>query len=157
MLVYYTGICTITYIRISYDYFQDPVDDEEYESVCIPSHNEHPSQNIRVLRVTGGTHPPHVSRLHVFSSCSIVFWYMVYGTFAQLITEVTTLWIMKMAGSPVTRNTRHRISGCNTGYWRDITFQLQQIDVQKIHVLSGFSYYNHKYRHISALQGSYWL
>ena len=78
---------------------------------------------------------------------------MVYGTFAQLITEVTTLWIMKMAGSPVTRHTRHRISGCNTGYWRDITFQLQQIDVQKIHVLSRFSYYNHKYRHISALQG----
>ena len=32
MLIYYTGICTITYIRISYDYFQesdnDPVDDE---------------------------------------------------------------------------------------------------------------------------------
>ena len=98
------------------------MDDEEYEGVCIPSHNEHPSQYIRVLRVTGGTHPPHVSRLT--SSVVVVLyfgiWYMV------LLHKYLELWIMKMAGSPVTRHTRHRISGCNTGYWRDITFQLQQ-------------------------------
>ena len=57
------------------------MDDEEYEGVCIPSHNEHPSQNIRVLRVTGGTHTPHMIPS---VTSSVVF----DGTFAQLFIIV---------------------------------------------------------------------